>query len=186
MSKMFEITLKEINDLKDEIVFRPNDETVIAKCEQLTADYSYGLREIDNEPVVKLALWKLFNAMPRVKLKAKAIKRMIELYPDIETDRIFMRYNLQGPKDIVTKHIILDDDAVKVVVKLFARNFINGPKSTKEYDVSKDKKPRLCVFEHKITDSILIVQYDKHGKIISSNAHRPQRIAIAKKENEGR
>lgn len=171
---MSDITIKEVCSLRDEVFLRPNDATVMAKCAQIATDYALGLREIEDVQRTKTALWRLFNAMPRAKGKTAAIRRMQKQYPDVFADKDVAHGNTY-----ITASVFLKPETTKVVVELYARNFVNGIKSTKEYDFTKhNDSERLCVFTHKQMDSYWVKEYDKSGKLIANTVRRPDRERI--------
>ena len=171
---MFEITLKEILNLRDEIILRSTDKSVIAKCEELTADYVAGVRKLENTKEAQKALYKLFNLMPRIKFKTAAIRQLKESCPEIDCNKEVA--TKQTVNCVMTQQFDFHPKATKVVVKIFAKRFINGPRSVKKYNIVSKKEPHYCIVEYKRTESILIVQYDRHGKVVSNIAQRPAGI----------
>ena len=177
--------MKEICSLKDEIFLRPTDIAVMEKCSKLASDYADGLREIEDSHRAKSALWKLFNAMPRVKGRTAAVRRMQQQYPDMFADKTVSRGNVH-----MTAYVSLKPETTKVVVKLFAKNLVNGMKSVRQYDFTKIKgTDRLCVFTHKQQDTYWVEEYDKSGKLVANTIRRPDynRVRIVDpKANGGR
>lgn len=179
--------MKEICSLKDEIFLRPNDIAVMEKCSKLASDYADGLREIEDSHRAKSALWKLFNAMPRTKGKTAAIRRMQQQYPDMFADKTVSRGNAH-----MTAYVSLKPETTTVVVKLYAKNLVNGIKALKQYDFSEIKgADRLCVFTYKQQDTYWVEEYDKSGKLVANTVRRPDynRVRIVgatTKENGGR
>ena len=184
---MSDITMKEINSLKDEVFLRPKDANVIEKCSKIASDYADGLREIEDTKHTKSALWKLFNVMPRAKGKTAAIRRMQKQYPDMFADKDVSHGNAH-----MTAYVSLKPETTKVVVKLYAKNLVNGMKSVRQYDFTKIKgADRLCVFTYKQQDTYWVEEYDKSGKLVANTVRRPDynRVRIvgaATKENGGR
>ena len=179
------ITIKEISALKDEVFLRPNDATVMEKCAKLASDYADGFREIEDSRRAKSALWRLFNAMPRTKGKTAAIRRMQKQYPDMFADKTVSRGNAH-----MTAYVSLKPETTKVVVKLYAKNLVNGMKSVRQYDFTKIKgADRLCVFTYKQQDTYWVEEYDKSGKLVANTIRRPDynRVRIVDpKANGGR
>lgn len=178
---MFEIKLKEINVLRDEIVLRPDNVEVIKKCEKFIADYNDGFREVENTSAAKVALWKLIEDMPRVKGRTAAARRLQQKNPELYD----MFGDMQRRSALVTEFVDLHCNTAKVVVELYARRLINGFKSVKEYKI-KDSD-RTCVFTHKETDTFWIKEFDNKGNLIANTICRPRNmrcIIVDSKINE--